>query len=96
MKSTNLPETAYNDKAVETNNIKLTILSETTNIKSTILTHIINNESTIISGNAIIQTTTLFNSTNSEPDKLKIYLYGYDNYSYKENSVNILYLLYEI
>ena len=35
----------------------------------------------------IIQTTTLFNSTNSEPDKLKIYLYGYDNYSYKENSI---------
>ena len=96
--STTIPTTSTNPESTvlpETTNIPTTItnpestvLTETTNIPTTILNNNTNPKSTIIIENNIIQSTIVYNSTNSNSNKLKIFLYGYDSYSFRDNTIS--------
>ena len=75
-------------------NEKSIMLSKTTNIPSSIPKENTNIESSPIPGTAIIESTTLNNSTKSNSNKLKIFLFGYDNYSFRDNTTTFsLYIL---
>ena len=93
VKSTELSESTINDSTMLTDSskIKSTELSKTTNIPSSIskeITNIppiipnenVNIELSQIPETTIIESPILNNSTNSNSNKLKIFLFGYDNY----------------